>query len=159
LVELRTVKTASGAARQALASTMALWVSRDYAAPMTAVDDIARSKYVSLTTFRKDGTPVATPVWHVVDGGQLFIVSEANAGKVKRIRRNSSVVLAACDARGRVAPGASTVQATARLLDAAGTADARRRLAQRYLLSRIGNWAARLLHLRRPEMAGIAVSF
>ena len=33
---------------------------------MTVVDEIGRSKYVSLTTFRKNGTAVATPVWHVV---------------------------------------------------------------------------------------------
>ena len=46
---------------------------------MSVVDEIGRSRYVSLTTYRKDGTGVATPVWHVMTGGELLIVSDAEA--------------------------------------------------------------------------------
>ena len=59
---------------------------------MTVVDEIGRSRYVSLTTYRKDGTGVATPVWHVVNGDEMLVISEAEAWKVKRIRNNSRVV-------------------------------------------------------------------
>ena len=126
---------------------------------MTVVDEIGRSKYVSLTTFRKDGTGVATPVWHVANGAELIVVSEAAAWKVKRIRNNSHVVVTVCDVRGKVAPGAASAEGTARLLDEAETEAGRRLLARRYVLSRLGNWFARILRLRRPPMIGIAVKF
>jgi PPOX class probable F420-dependent enzyme len=126
---------------------------------MTVVDKIGRSRYVSLTTYRKNGTGVATPVWHVISNGELFIVSDAQAGKVKRIRRNSRVVVTVCDFRGKIAPDAPSAQGTARLLDDADTQTARTLLAGRYLLSRMGNWFAAILHLRRRPLIGIAVTF
>jgi PPOX class probable F420-dependent enzyme len=119
----------------------------------------AASKQVSLTTFRKDGTPVATPVWHVIDGETLTIVTEAGSWKVKRIRNNPRVEVTACDIRGKIAPGAQPVAATARLLDEAGTDRARDLLARRYLASRLGNWFARTFHIKRNPMIGIAVTF
>lgn len=120
--------------------------------------EIARSRYVSLTTFRRDGRPVATPVWHVVDGDELLVISDAAAGKVKRIRNGGRVVVTVCDFRGRTAPGAATAEGTARLLDETATAAGRRLLARKYLLSRLGNGFARLLRLRRPPVIGIAVA-
>jgi PPOX class probable F420-dependent enzyme len=126
---------------------------------MTVVDEIGRSKYVSLTTYRKDGTPVATPVWHVVEGGELFVVSEAEAWKVKRIRNNSHVVVTVCNLRGKIAEGAPSAEGTARLLDEAGTAAGRALLARKYFMSRMGNLFARILRLKRPPLIGIAVTF
>jgi PPOX class probable F420-dependent enzyme len=126
---------------------------------MTVVDEIGRSRYVSLTTYRKDGTGVATPVWHVINGGELFIVSDAGAGKVKRIRNNSHVVVTVCDFRGKIAPDAPSLQGRARLLDEVDTQRARTLLAGRYLLSRMGNWFTTTLHLRRRPVIGIAVTF
>jgi uncharacterized protein len=125
---------------------------------MAVPHEIARSQYVSLTTFRRDGTPVATPVWHVVDGDELVVISEADAWKVKRIRNNDRVIVTVCDLRGRIKPGAATAEGTARLLDDAGTAAGRKLLARKYLMSRIGNWFARMLRLRRPPVIGIAVT-
>jgi hypothetical protein len=122
-------------------------------------DEISRSKYVSLTTYRRDGTAVATPVWHVVSGGELIVVSEARAWKVKRIRNNNRVVVTVCGLRGQIAPGAPSAEGTARLLDEADTLAARRLLARKYLSSGIGNWLARMLRLRRPPVVGIAVTF
>src|SRR6202453_5493821 len=59
-------------------------------------------KYISLTTYRRDGTPVATPVWFVQEGDRLLVRTGAASGKVKRIHRNPSVQVAACTARGRL---------------------------------------------------------
>lgn len=126
---------------------------------MAVPDEIARSRYVSLTTYRRNGIAVATPVWHVTNGTELLIISEARAGKVKRIRNNGNVVVTVCDLRGRIAPGAPSATGTAHLLDEAETATARELLARRYVLSRVGNWIARALRLSRPPMAGIAVTF
>ncbi|MEV6106570.1 PPOX class F420-dependent oxidoreductase [Streptomyces sp. NPDC051940] len=125
---------------------------------MSAIDEIRRSKYISLTTYRKDGTPVATPVWYVEHDGALWVVTPADSWKVKRIRANASVTVAACDVRGRTAPGAGTAPGTARLLDEAGTAQARALLARRYPTSRIGNALARALRIRRKPMTGLTVT-
>jgi PPOX class probable F420-dependent enzyme len=125
---------------------------------MSVVEDIGRSKHVSLTTYRKDGTAVATPVWQVLDGGELFIVSNLDAWKVKRLRNNPRVMVTACDIRGRTAPGAPSAEGTARLLDETGTAAARELLERRYVISRIGNWFSRVLRLRRPAVIGIAIT-
>jgi PPOX class probable F420-dependent enzyme len=66
------------------------------------VEDLGRERYVSLTSFRRDGTPVATPVWVVARGGRLYVWTGAQTGKVRRIRGNPDVTLAACTARGTV---------------------------------------------------------
>jgi PPOX class probable F420-dependent enzyme len=126
---------------------------------VSVVDEIGRSRYVSLTTYRKNGTGVDTPVWHVVSGGELLVVSDAEAWKVKRIRNNSHVVVTVCSVRGKVAPGALSAQGTARLLDEAGTETGRALLARKYVMSRMGNWLTKLLHLRRRPLIGIAVTF
>lgn len=59
-------------------------------------------KYVSLTTFRRDGTPVSTPVWFVAENGSLLVETDGDSYKVKRIRRNDNVTVASCNATGRV---------------------------------------------------------
>lgn len=59
-------------------------------------------KYLSLTSFRRDGTGVATPVWFAEEDGRLFVKSDGDSYKVKRIARNPSVTVAACSASGRL---------------------------------------------------------
>ena len=126
---------------------------------MAVSDEFTRAKYVSLTTYRKDGTPVATPVWHTVDGGELFIISDADAWKVKRIRNNGRVVVTVCGIRGKIEPGAPSAEGTARVLDDAGTQVARALIARKYVMSRLGNWASSALHLKKAPVIGIAVTF
>jgi PPOX class probable F420-dependent enzyme len=60
------------------------------------------SAYVSLTTFRRTGVPVSTPVWAAPDGDSLVVWTRTDSGKVKRLRHTSRVTLAPCDFRGRV---------------------------------------------------------
>jgi PPOX class probable F420-dependent enzyme len=126
---------------------------------MTVVDQIGRSKYVSLTTYRKDGTAVATPVWHALDGGLLYIVSDADAWKVKRIRNNSQVKVTVCNIRGKIAPGAPSTDGKATVLDDASTQAARALIARKYVLSRLGNWFAKTFRVRKAPVIGIAVTF
>jgi PPOX class probable F420-dependent enzyme len=64
--------------------------------------DAARESYVSLATFRRDGREVRTAVWIAPGDGRLYVYTNVSSGKVKRIRANGRVRLAACDARGRV---------------------------------------------------------
>jgi PPOX class probable F420-dependent enzyme len=126
---------------------------------MSVPDEIGRSNYVSLTTYRKDGTPVATPVWQVVNDGELLVISDAGAWKVKRIRNNNHVVVTVCSLRGKIAPGAPSAEGTARLLDDAETETGRTLLARKYVMSRLGNWFAKVLRVRRSPLIGIAVTF
>jgi uncharacterized protein len=63
--------------------------------------DISAAKYISLVTFKRDGTRVPTPVWFAADGDHLYAYSNASAGKVKRARNSSRCEIAACDRRGK----------------------------------------------------------
>ena len=75
---------------------------------------IQNHSYISLVTFKKSGQRVATPVWFASAGGKLYVYSELNVGKVKRIRNNASVEIAPCTLRGKVS--GPTVAATATVL-------------------------------------------
>jgi PPOX class probable F420-dependent enzyme len=60
-----------------------------------------KAKFVSLTTRRRSGEPVPTPVWVVVEDGDAWVVSRG-PGKVKRIAHDPAVTLAPCSMQGRV---------------------------------------------------------
>ncbi len=71
-------------------------------------------KNINLTTFRKSGDAVPTPVWYVVLDGRLYVRTEADSGKAKRIRNNGRVKLAPSTVRGKtVGP---TMEGEARVL-------------------------------------------
>ena len=115
------------------------------------LDALGTGKYLLLTTLRRDGTPVATPVWLVRDGDALLIITQGDSGKVRRIRANRAVMVASCDARGRSAGPA--VAAVAELLDEAGTDRARSLIVRRYgLLGRLVMWRG-----RRSPQVGIRI--
>jgi len=61
--------------------------------------DIA-GKYLSLTTYRRDGSPVSTPMWFVEDEGRLFVTTAADSYKARRLRHNPAAMVAPCTARG-----------------------------------------------------------
>ena len=72
------------------------------------ISRLASEEFVSITTFKRDGTPVSTPVW-VAD---LLVISEADSWKVKRIRHDHHVRIAPCSARGAVRGEAIDAEAT-----------------------------------------------
>jgi len=63
---------------------------------------VLTAQYVALTTYRRDGTPVTTPVWAAAEGESLYLFTNANAGKVKRLRNSSRAAIAPCTATGKV---------------------------------------------------------
>lgn len=69
-------------------------------------------KYVSLTTFRRDGTPVSTPVWFVSENGNLLVETDGDSYKAKRIRRNENVTVTRCNAMGRTTGEVISARAT-----------------------------------------------
>ncbi|GAA3441558.1 PPOX class F420-dependent oxidoreductase [Planomonospora venezuelensis] len=97
---------------------------------MTSIRELAAEPYVSVTTFRRDGTAVATPVWAAPDGEALVIWTPAAAGKVKRIRNDPRVTLRACDLRGNVRGGEA--EGRAEILSAEETERVRALLRRKY---------------------------
>ena len=77
-------------------------------------DDFEGHKYTAFTTYRKNGTPVVTPVWFVKRDGKLFIWTARDSGKAKRLRNNPCVQLAPSNHSGKLL--GSTVDGMARFL-------------------------------------------
>ena len=71
-------------------------------------------KYLALTTYKRDGTPVTTAAWAApIDDNKIGFWTSSASGKAKRLAHTSKVTIQPCDARGRVKPGTSPVDATA----------------------------------------------
>jgi len=102
--------------------------------PDARVAALTNEKYLSLTTYRKDGRAVPTAVWFAVDGDELLVYTGAQSGKVKRIRNNVEVTVAPCDRSGKVSNEA--FPATARLLPASDAARVTRLLNKKYGLAK-----------------------
>ncbi|MFG1706368.1 PPOX class F420-dependent oxidoreductase [Nonomuraea sp. M3C6] len=105
--------------------------------------NLGTEQYVSVTTYRRDGTPVATPVWVAQDGDAVVFWTPADSWKIKRIRNNPEVSVAGCDLRGnlRTAP----VMGRAEVLDAVETERVRGLLRRKYgLIGRITLFGSKL---------------
>jgi hypothetical protein len=79
------------------------------------ITNLADHKYINLETYKKNGQPVRTPVWFVIDNGQVFVTTRPNTGKVKRIKNNQSVRIMPCGMRGE--PKGDWITGTARFAD------------------------------------------
>lgn len=67
-----------------------------------SVAQLGAEKFVALTTFKRDGEGVSTPMWIAHDGGELLAWTHADSWKVKRVRRDSRVTLEPCNRLGKV---------------------------------------------------------
>lgn len=102
---------------------------------------LAGERYLSLTTYRRTGEAVATPVWFaLLAGPRAVVTTEASSGKVKRLRNDPACTIAPCDVRGRV--HGPLVPATARIVEDVEEADAARRA-----LARTYGWQWKAFHL------------
>jgi PPOX class probable F420-dependent enzyme len=110
---------------------------------------LGKPRYLSLTTRRRDGSLVSTPVWVVSDDGRRLLVwTGATTWKAKRMRRDPNVLVAACGMRGR--ERGPRLEGTARFLgdDGAGLVVP--------LLRRKYGWQRRLLELQARLFGGRA---
>ena len=96
---------------------------------------IQNQKYISLTTYRKNGTGVPTPVWFGEQDGKLYVMTRSDMGKTKRIRNNPQVRIAPCTLRGKVT--GPEFAATARILPPEEHERARQTLNRKYWMARI----------------------
>jgi PPOX class probable F420-dependent enzyme len=123
---------------------------------MTSVAELGAARYLSLTSYKKDGTPVATPLWVAPDGDALVLWTVAGSWKVKRIRRDPRVTVAPCTVRGRLT-GEPTA-GRAEIMPAAASDRVRSLIRRKYGFQ---GWFTVWLSLRRrgPEgTLGIRVS-
>jgi len=120
---------------------------------MSAANPLERfrgEKYLSLETYRKNGTPIATPLWFSEGDGVLYVYSLANAGKVKRARNNPKARIAPCDIRGKVRPGAEWISVTASLIDGEEAQRGHQLLTKKYgWLKRFGDIYSGILRRQR----------
>ncbi|WP_344078981.1 PPOX class F420-dependent oxidoreductase [Luedemannella helvata] len=94
--------------------------------------ELGAEPYVLLTTFRRDGTPVATPLWAARDGEAVYVWTPLRSAKVKRLRHTSRVLVAPCTMRGE--PTGEAVEGVAELLDKEGSARVRKMIKKKYRL-------------------------
>src|SRR4051812_1865151 len=114
---------------------------------------LGAEKYISLETFKKNGEGVRTPVWFVSHNGALYVYTEADSWKVKRIRNTPRVRVAVCNVRGTLK--GEWVEGAASFVDGAERTTADELLTRKY-------WSKRLLNLfarvnRQHERAMIRI--
>ena len=95
--------------------------------------NLGGERFVLLTTYRRSGEPVQTPVWVLPDAGAAIVSTPEGAGKLKRLRNDPRVTIAPCDRRGNVEDGAPVVEGRAEIItDTAASEAVNRRLARKY---------------------------
>src|SRR3954470_20173567 len=77
-------------------------IERPVQRPAADLEALFPGRYLSVTSFKRDGTGVATPVWFVSDGSRLFALTDLHSAKVRRIRRNPRVLVAPCRPDGKL---------------------------------------------------------
>jgi uncharacterized protein len=101
----------------------------------TIPPEITGQRYISLATFRKNGTPVYTPVWFGEENGRLYVMTNAKTGKAKRLRNNPDVRIAPSTMRGKVT--GPEFSATARFLKPDEFPHAQKLIQDKYWLARV----------------------
>lgn len=125
------------------------------------MDELGDARYISLTTYKRDGTPVSTPVWIApAEPGYVFTTG-GTTWKARRLRRDPRVRVQPSDARGRVKPDAAVYTGTGMVKeDAASVAAAEdaihRKYGWQFQAARVVERIRRALHLGTPQ-SGAAV--
>ena len=77
-------------------------IERPVQRPAADLEALFPGRYLSLTSFKHDGTGVATPLWFVSDGERLFALTDLHSAKVRRMRGNPRVLVAPCGPNGKL---------------------------------------------------------
>jgi PPOX class probable F420-dependent enzyme len=112
---------------------------------MPIPSEIQGQKYILLTTFRKNGTAVPTPIWFAEDNDKLYLKTRADSGKTKRIRNNPQVRVAPCTVRGKVTGPESS--ASARILPPEDWPRANQAINRKYWMARLSLWNNKNVYL------------
>jgi PPOX class probable F420-dependent enzyme len=109
-------------------------IERPVQRPAAELEALFPGRYLSVTSFKRDGTGVATPVWFVFDGSRMCALTDLDSAKVRRIRRNPQVLVAPCSAAGKLRREPILARAEV-LTDTPDLERVRKLLMQRYKLS------------------------
>lgn len=119
-----------------------------------------RARYLSITSYKRSGAAVATPVWFVQQDGRLLAETDASSGKVKRIRHNPAIRVAECSASGRIR--GEQVPGVAEVLPESEAARVHRLIVQKYRadLVLIGplRFVQSALHIGPPRTHSVILS-
>ncbi len=121
-------------------------------------EQVRRAKYISLTTYRRSGAPVSTPIWFAIEGERIVAFTGAQTGKVKRIRSNSSVSVAPCTFRGRLT--GETLKATACILQADRSDSVMRLIRRKYRITKtlLDLWVGLIrIVVRKPQTHSVCL--
>ncbi|MET7478027.1 PPOX class F420-dependent oxidoreductase [Streptomyces sp. NPDC005648] len=119
----------------------------------TPLERLGEGKYLLFTSFRKNGTPVATPVWVVRDGDTLGVWTVADSWKVKRVRARGDVLVGPCDMRGN--PTGAQLPAHAEITDESTVARYRTLIGRKYGV--VGRLTLLGSRLRRGEKGTVGI--
>lgn len=125
---------------------------------------IGEHRYVSFTTFKRDGSPVALPVWIAPLGeGRVGFTTSPESFKAKRLARDPRVELRPCDMRGNVPDGAEVVTGTGVVVTEGDElrwvqAAIRRSYGLQYQALVWGSALKRLLRLHQPPEAAVVIT-
>jgi hypothetical protein len=92
--------------------------------------DVAKSEYILLTTFTKDGRPKPTAIWAAPHGDHLVAITQEKSWKVRRIRNTARVTIATCDRGGN--PKGDAVEAIGTIVDKSANAATYAAIGKRY---------------------------
>ncbi len=102
-------------------------------------NEIHGQQYILLTTFRRSGVAVSTPIWFAERDGKLYAKTRNDSGKFKRIRNNPGVTVAPCTMRGKIT--GPEFSGTARILSADQWGEAQQAINRKYWLARLPFWS------------------
>lgn len=97
--------------------------------------DLGGARYVSFTSYKRNGEAVSLPVWIVEFEGGYAFTTDPDAFKVNRVRNNPKVTLRVCSVRGKVEPGAAEFPGTAEYVDAITADRINRAIRRKYWLA------------------------
>jgi uncharacterized protein len=78
--------------------------------------ELDTTRYIMLTTFKRDGTAVSSPVWITGSDGTYAFTTGERASKARRLRHNPAVQVQVCGMFGRIKPGATLYVGTGEVL-------------------------------------------
>lgn len=118
-------------------------------------------KYTALTTFRKNGTPVITPVWFIKQDERLVIWTAKDSGKAKRLRKNPCVKLGPSNHSGKLL--GAVEEGTARFLQESEHSEMKKAFQGKYgwqeklfaLLWKIQKHQHTYIEITSPDMSGV----
>ena len=95
--------------------------------------ELADEKYLLLTTYKRSGDAVATPVWAVaLDAGKIGFWTSSGSGKAKRLAHTPKVTVQPCYSRGKIKDGTSPVTGTAKVVSGPELEGIRARIVDKY---------------------------